>query len=195
MIATTTEPKLRRFTREEYYRMADLGLFEDQHVELIGGEIIVMSPQNPQHATAIKRVEIRLELLFGANSFIRTQLPLNLGLNSNPEPDLAVVSGAFEDYSDRHPDSALLVVEVCDATLDYCRTRKASLYAAGGIKDYWLVNLPAAQVEVYRNPIKARGEAFGYRFGKEAVFKSGDSIAPLARPKSLIEIKKLLPRK
>src|SRR5258708_5577650 len=106
------EPITRRWTREEYYRMADDGYFNGQRVELIGGEIVVMSPQNPRHFSEIKRVETQLEFVFDHGYWIRTQGPLSFGLTSDPEPDLAVVRGTVDDYSDTHPTTALLVVEI-----------------------------------------------------------------------------------
>ena len=189
------EPEVKRWSQTEYYKMAEMGFFEGQRVELIGGEIVVMSPQNAPHASTIKRIEIQLEFVFGPGYWIRNQLPLPLGVNSDPEPDLAVVKGTFEDYTQRHPKSALLVVEIGDSTLDQDRSSKASLYACGGIADYWIVNLPNRQLEIYRQPIKDREQPFGYRYSKETILKSGDKIAPLAKPKSSIEVKKLLPPK
>ncbi|HEY7249335.1 MAG TPA: hypothetical protein VIG37_02485, partial [Methylomirabilota bacterium] len=44
---------LRRWKRVEYERLVDLGLFEGDPVELIGGQLIVAEPQNSPHATAV----------------------------------------------------------------------------------------------------------------------------------------------
>lgn len=188
------EPITRRWTRDEYYRMGEMGMFEGQRVELIGGEIVVMSPQNPPHFAEIKRVETQLTFVFGHGYWIRVQGPLSLGLDSDPEPDLAVVKGSVDDFSNEHPSSALLIVEVSDTTVEFDRGRKASLYACAGIADYWIVNLRESQLEVYRNPMRDRDQPFAFRYSSATILKPGRKIAPLAKPKSVLSVGKLLPR-
>src|SRR5947209_6068047 len=108
-------PTLRRWTRSEYYRLADLGLFRGQRVELIGGEIIQMPPQKNLHAIAIGLAEDALRAAFGPGHWVRPQLPLHLRPRSAPEPDLAVVLGSPRDYAGaNHPRTALLVIAVSD---------------------------------------------------------------------------------
>ena len=104
------------------------------------------------------------------------------------------MKGTFEDYEDKHPDSALLVVEVADTTLDYNRNKKAFLYAAGGIEDYWIVNLARRQLEVLRGPVRDRHQPFGFRYSRTTILRPGEKIAPLAKPKVTIEVKKLFPK-
>lgn len=84
-------------------------------VELIDGEIIEMSPQGSRHSTAVVLAEALLRRLLPDDAHIRVQMPLALDDRSVPEPDLAVVRGSPRDYRDRHPATALLVVEVADA--------------------------------------------------------------------------------
>ena len=145
MSLTTTaplnEPTERRWTRDEYYRMGELGWFIGQRTELIDGEVMVMSPQGPLHATSTERVRIVLERALGNGVWVRSQLAVDFGPYSEPEPDVSVVRGKLEDYTSAHPTRALLVVEVSDSTISYDRTRKASLYARVGIADYWIVNV------------------------------------------------------
>src|SRR5436305_10724674 len=96
------EPQLRRFSKAEFYRMADLGWFTGQRAELIGGKIVVLSPQKSAHASTTDRVTELLRHLFGLGYWVRMQLPLNTGKSSLPEPDVSVVAGRREDYTD-HP--------------------------------------------------------------------------------------------
>ena len=187
------DPETKRWTRDEFYRMVEDGYFDGQRAELIGGEVLVMSPQNPPHFSEIKRIETQLQFVFDKGFWIRTQGPLSLGLDSDPEPDLAVVKGTFEDFSNSHPTSALLIVEVADTTLDYDRGRKASLYASAGIADYWIVNLRDHQLEVCRKPVRERSQPFGFRYDQITILKSGRKITPLAKPKSVLSVGKLLP--
>src|SRR5262245_24175981 len=91
-------------------------------VGLVDGGIGTMTPQNSGHATAVSLVEIALRRAFATAAYVRAQLPLALDPDSEPEPDIAVVAGSPRDYRDAHPSSALLVVEVADASLVFDRT-------------------------------------------------------------------------
>ena len=111
---------------------------------------------------------IALERVFSHGFDIRAQLPLRLGAQSLPEPDVAVVRGAPRDYLKAHPRTAELVVEVADSSLDIDRGRKLRLYAREGISEYWIINLVDDCVETHRQPnnenyrerrIVRRGEA------------------------------------
>ena len=119
---------------------------------------MVMSPQNFAHYAAIDKAAEVLRGVFGPGFWVRTQAPLELGQSSDPEPDVSVVAGRREDYSD-HPTTAVLVVEVSDTTLAFDRGDKANLYAAAGIADYWVIDVNGRRVEVYRDPTAGPGEA------------------------------------
>lgn len=186
------EPRTRRWTRDEYYQMADLGWFQDQHVELIDGEIIEMSPQKNQHVVAIALVEEALRIAFGDNHWIRIRFPLHLESDSEPEPDVAVVPGKARDYQD-HPTTALLVVEISDTTLSFDSKRKANLYAGAQIADYWIVNLVDGRLDVYRESIADQTAPFGHRYAAIKHLNRGESVAPLSCPDSKIAIADLLP--
>jgi Uma2 family endonuclease len=179
--------EVRRWTREEYDRMNAAGMFAaGERIELVDGEILRMTPQGSMHATALRLLEDALRKKLGPGFDIRGQLPLALGPSSEPEPDLAVVPGSPRDYKDAHPGGALLVVEISEATLDYDRHRKGSLYARAGIEDYWIVNLIEHCVEVYRDP----GQG-GYR--TRQVVRAGGRLAPPAAPLVFIAIDDILP--
>jgi Uma2 family endonuclease len=185
------DPRPRRWTREEYYRMGDLGWFHGQRVELIEGEIMVLSPQNWPHTSTVARVGEVLQRLLGSNFWVRMQFPLNLS-TSEPEPDVSVVAGKLEDYSD-HPTTAVLVVEVSDSTLAYDRTRKASLYARAGIADYWIVNLVNNQVEVYRDPRPDPSQPYGHGYASVSTLVPPTTVNLLAAPQVSLAVADLLP--
>jgi Uma2 family endonuclease len=151
---SSVAPTIRRFTRDEYYRMAAAGLFHEERVELLDGEIITMSPQNTVHASTVYRLVHILERLIGTTTCVRGQLPIVLHDWSEPEPDVSVCAPNPQDYSRAHPraDQVLSVIEVADTSLTYGRTRKAQAYAASGIPEYWIVNLIDRQVEVLTDP-------------------------------------------
>src|SRR4051794_15728822 len=101
MPQTTTRPTVparRLWSRNEYYQMAELGLFRDQRVELIEGEIIQMPPMQEPHATGIEKTRLALEAAFGPKCWARAQMPLHLRRRSAPEPDVAVVLGRPGDF-------------------------------------------------------------------------------------------------
>jgi Uma2 family endonuclease len=168
-------------------------LTPEDRVELIDGEILAMTPQGSSHATAVLLVQDTLRAAFGRDVHIRTHLPLALGSDSEPEPDVAVVAGSVRDYRDAHPQSALLVVEVADTTLAYDRDVKGSLYARAGVPEYWLVNLAKALVEVHRDPMVMPHARFGWQYRTVDRFGPGDSIAPLSCPHASIAVADLLP--
>ncbi|MFN0121969.1 MAG: Uma2 family endonuclease [Blastocatellia bacterium] len=186
-------PRPHRWTREEYYKMAEAGFFEGKRVELIFGEVIEMSPMGRPHVMAVKFGARTLEKAFGKGWFVQTQAPLDLGLESDPEPDIAVIAGDDRDYLDTHPDTAALVVEVAESTLKADRKVKGSLYAGAGIEDYWVVNLNKRQLEVYRRPIVDKSAPSGFIYGNMQILNEEDSVSPLAKPKAVIRVADLLP--
>lgn len=190
-----TAPSPYRWTREAYYRLGEVGLLPpDARVELIEGEILEMAPQGPAHSTSTSTAQEALRAAFGPGFYVRSQMPLSLGLASDPEPDLAVVPGAPWDYLDGHPSTALLVVEVSEATLAFDRCEKASLYARAGLRDYWIVNLLEGVVEVYRDPRPQAAMPFGYGYVQVTRHAPGDTLTPLAAPQAQIPVEDLLPR-
>jgi Uma2 family endonuclease len=189
---TLAEPTTRKWTRGEYYQLGELGFFEDQRVELIDGEIIEMAPQNNMHAVVVGLLQERLMKVFG-DCWVRVQLPLYLRDDTEPEPDIAVVTGKPRDYLPTdHPRTAILVVEVSDSSLRYDR-RKSGIYAAVGIDDLWIVNIVDRQIEIHRNPLSDASQPHGFRYADVRVLKSGESIAPLAKTQSLVAAADLLP--
>lgn len=185
---TLAEPITRRWTRDEYYRLADEGWFNGQRVQLIRGEIVQMPPQGHQHAKGIFNVARFLVSAFGDRHWVRNQLPLNVLDHSDPEPDVAVTSEPPESYDD-HPTTALLAVEISDSSLRLDR-RKAGLYAAANIPEYWILNLQSRQLEVYRQPIADAKHEFGHRYTDVRELSEDETIAPLARPDAKILVKK-----
>lgn len=187
-------PQLRLWTREEYYKMAELGVFKPgERVELIGGRVVAMSPQYSPHATALLLTYDELRVVFSAGYVIRMQLPLDLGLVSQPEPDIAVVRGAVRDYTKAHPTTAELVVEVSESTLAFDRGEKASLYASTSIPEYWILNLVDRCVEVHRDPIPMSSQPYGYGYRSRVQYFANDTVAPLAASAGTIKVVDLLP--
>ena len=191
-MSAIVEPHVHRWTRDEYYTMAEAGLFRGNRVELIEGQVVEMSPMGSAHATAIVLAGNVLEDAFAHGYVVRWQMPLALSKHSEPEPDIAVVRGNVRDYAQQHPDTAVLVVEVSDTSLGYDRTTKAALYAEAGIEEYWIVNLVEHQMEVCRQPQPAP-EGYGYRYADIVVLSSTERVTPHAAPSTSILVADLLP--
>lgn len=161
----------RRFTIDEVARMVDAGVLgEDEPLELIEGELIVVPPQGPEHASRVSAITTLLARRY-LHHVIRSQLPLVVGDDSLPEPDAAVIRGADSTFTSRHPrgDEAVLVIEITRSSHAIDRG-KARLYAKGGAPLYWLVDLAARRIEERSQPIA--GE---YRVTR--VYGAGDEIA------------------
>jgi Uma2 family endonuclease len=168
--------------------MIRAGIFgPEERLELVEGEIVEMSPQDPPHSVGVQLVGEELRREFPAGFHVRAQLPMALSDDSEPEPDLAVVRGDIRDYVAEHPATAVLVVEVAYSTLVFDRRRKARIYARAGIPDYWIVNVPRRVLEVYREPRPDGTYAQVRRFGES------DSVSPLAQPDAQIRVSALLP--
>jgi Uma2 family endonuclease len=184
---TLAEPQTRRFSRDEYYRMAEQGYFAGQRVQLIDGEIIQMPPQKYPHAHAYLVANQFVTRVFGVDR-IRPQLPLNVPGESDPEPDVAVTERPYDQYRD-HPVTAIFVIEIADSS-KYLDRRKASLYAAAGVPEYWIVNIGDRKIEVFRKPIPDTSSEFGFRYTENREYLEDDLISPAAKPDATIQVKK-----
>ncbi len=176
-----------RLSRVEYDRAVEAGVFEaDARLELVDGDLHAMTPEGSRHAAVMELVADRLRRVFDSGFHVRIRHPLAADDYSEPEPDVAVVTGAIRDYMEAHPTSAVLVVEVSSESLHHDRTVKQRLYARCGIPEYWILALPDARLEVYRDPAED-----GYR--NVTRHAAGDRVAPLARPDARIVVDDLLP--
>jgi Uma2 family endonuclease len=168
--------------RQEYERMVDAGLFRGEHVELIRGIIVRMSPQNAAHALVIQILNRILTPALVGRADVRVQLPFAAGDDSLPEPDLAVV--AVARFGQPHPDRAFLVIEVADSSLAEDRTEKAELYATAGVPEYWIVNIPDRAIEVHAEP--SRGA-----YTRVTPFRTGQEAAPASFPQVSVSLSDL----
>ncbi len=184
-VATTAvEPQTKRWTREEFYELAEQGYFRGKRVQLIDGEIFEMAPQGHPHAKAITLLTRWATTHFPPPALVRIQMPLNAAARSDPEPDVAIVPDPSWASSD-HPESAMLVLEVADSSLRLDR-RKSAVYAGCGVPEYWIVNLPESQIEVHRAPLAPER-----RYVDTLIVKPPQGLAPLSRPEARLTISEL----
>lgn len=183
----------RKFTVEEYAKMGESGIIPPgERVELIEGVVLPLSPQNRRHASRTARITTILVRAFGDTHEIRVQLPLTLGNYSEPEPDFSLVPLEVADAAKRHPGSADLVLEISDTSLSFDRNEKASLYAAAGIQDYWVLNLPHRRLEVRRAPASNSEAAFGWDYSSLTIYAEGQSLSPTFAPDVVLDVGTLM---
>lgn len=190
-IESASGPRVRRFTREDFYRMSEAGVIPDRNVELLDGEIIEMAPQRDPHALCVVFTDYALRRVFGDGYTIRVQLPFEISGVSQPEPDVVVLAGSPRTHAG-HPTTALLVIEVADTSIDYDRKRKAHAYAEAGIQDFWIVNLNRRCVEIHRHPAVHQGNV-SHQYTDIQIISPPSTISPLALPDARILVSDLLP--
>jgi Uma2 family endonuclease len=179
----------RHFTVAEYYCMGEAGILPpDERTELIEGEIFVMPPVGPAHAAGGSGAERTFYRYVGDRAIIRSQYPIRLPNDSEPQPDIVLARLRPEGYRAAHPgpEDVLLVVEICDTTLAKDREMKLPLYARAGIPEAWLMNLPDDRIEVYRDSAPE-----GYR--SITLVPRDGAVTPLAFPDVTIPCAELLP--
>jgi Uma2 family endonuclease len=184
---------LRHWTRVEYDRLVDLGVFEGEALELIAGQLVVAEPHGAYHASAISAVDYAVRAALPPGWLVRIQLPVSLDEESEPEPDLVVVPGRPGNYREAHPDRPVLAIEVAESSLSFDREHKGSLYARAGVQDYWIVNLVDHVLEVFRDPGPDPSALHGWRYRSATTLPRSTSVAPLAFPSSRIAVADLLP--
>lgn len=148
----------RQFTVEEYHRMRDAGIFaENDRVELLDGEVLLMSPIGPLHAAIVRRINTLLSQSALSQYIVSVQDPIELSDLSEPQPDIAVLQYRSDYYCGSHPrpDDIVLLVEVSDTSLEYDHESKLPRYAESGIAEVWIVDVGNQQVEQYFDPAHA----------------------------------------
>lgn len=150
-----TSPTKYKFTVDGLTLMEEAGLFPpDYRIELLNGEIIEMSPIKSPHAYCVSMLNRFFTRQLPESYFVSVQNPVQLSENSLPQPDLVVARQREGRYAKRHiqADDVLLLVEVADSSYRYDQDTKLKAYATAKIPEYWIVNIPNQQIEVYTQP-------------------------------------------
>jgi Uma2 family endonuclease len=190
----TTYPRTRRWTRAEYDRLIDKGMFQpDERLELLAGHLVVREPQGGPHILAIERLNELLRVAFGPEWRVRVQLPIALDDESEPEPDVSVAAGRPLETTEAKPSHLALVVEVAESSLALDRKHKGSLYARARVADYWIVNLVDRALEVYRDPRPDASARYGWAYRSVESLSAGEHVSPLAAPTARVSVLDLLP--
>jgi Uma2 family endonuclease len=179
--------KTHAITVAEFDRMVAAGVYgPEDRIELIDGQLIDVPPQGSPHMGTLTRFEHRFRA-FGTRAMVRGQGPLPVAIDSQPEPDIALVRWNDRFYVDAHPtvEDTYAVVEIAYTSLQFDRGVKRRVYGAAGIPEYWIIDLVAGAIEVYREP-----HELGY--ASPAVFRRGQNVAFAAFPDVVFAVDELL---
>ena len=182
-------PARRRFTVDDYHRMAEAGILSERdHVELIDGEIVEMSPIGDRHVTSVNRCNRTFSRAVGDRALVSIQNPIDLDRFNEPEPDVVLLRPRADDYvgGKRGPADILLIIEVADTSLDYDRKTKLPHYSAAGVRETWLLDIPGSALEAHREP-RDDGYALVRRY------RRGERVSPEALPDIVVLVEDLLP--
>lgn len=175
---------------EEYYRLAELNVFGERRVELIGGVIYDMTPQGWKHSTSIMEANNLLVMAYGRTHYVRVQLPLNIRDDSAPEPDFAILPKSM--LAPAQPTTADLVIEVSESSLPFDIRKKQSLYASAEILEYWVVNIEKDRLEVFRHPESDDSADFGASYRTKTTKERDEQVSALFCPEVSLSVAELL---
>ncbi|NVB84105.1 MAG: Uma2 family endonuclease [Kofleriaceae bacterium] len=175
---------IRPISRKEFDQMVHAGIFDgtDEHVELLAGMLVTMSPHDPAPSRVVEWLTQQIILRTQGRYRIRCQLPFAASEWSEPEPDVGVFSRA-QPVEDDHPSASLLLIEVSNTTLKHDRLKRV-VYSAAGVPEYWIIRVKDMTVEVYADP-----RSDGYATCR--VLRDGDVVRPTTIPDLEIAVAEL----
>lgn len=175
-----------KWTIERYHRAIEAGIFDDQPIELLRGDLIVMPPEREPHAYYNTEAADYLRTLLGERAKIRDAKPVTLPNNSEPAPDVAIVKPLGEVYLEHHPypEDIFWIIEFSNATLNKDLGEKKDIYAEAGITEYWVVNLKYKRLQVFRDLKNGQ-------YKTELTLTIG-TIAPLTFPDVSVQVERLI---
>jgi Uma2 family endonuclease len=178
----------RLFSFEDCLRMVETGILRpSERVELINGELILMTPNGPRHGAVVDRATRTFITLMGDSAIVRTQGTVVLDRFFAPEPDIALLRPRDDYYAAQNPSAAevLLIIEVADSSVEYDTTTKLHLYAILGIPEYWVADLQNDRLLIHSQP-------HGDNYGVMRELHRGDRLAPILLPASRLSVDVLL---
>ncbi|AFZ60168.1 Uma2 family endonuclease [Anabaena cylindrica FACHB-243] len=177
-----------KWTVQRYHRAIAAGIFDDQPIELLRGDLILMPPEREPHAYYNTEAADYIRTLLGGRAKIRDAKPITLPNDSEPAPDIAIVKPLDEVYLEHHPypQDIFWIIEFSKATLSKDLGEKKDIYAEAGIAEYWVANLKTPQLQVFRD-LKNR------QYSTELIITTG-TIAPLAFPNVFVQVQRLIGR-
>jgi Uma2 family endonuclease len=187
-------PPRKRWTRAECERAESAGIFHQQRLELIEGELIDKMGKNRPHVGTATLLMSWLIRVFG-DRFVNTEAPIDVAPEDNPTnepvPDMVVLDRKYVEsagYWSRNPQprDLALVVEIADTSLAFDLTVKAPLYARAGVAEYWVLDIVGRRLLVHRQPE-------GGQYAAVTSYNQDESVTSLAAPDSSLAIRSLFP--
>ena len=178
----------KKWTRDECRQLLEIGILEEARFELIHGDIVPKMTQHERHIYTCKQIQKALEAIFGTD-YVRLTAPIAIGEYEEPEPDAAVMHRPLIEYlrlGTPLPAEVRLAVEVSDRTLRRDLGAKKQQYGQAGIPEYWVVNINARTLHVFRQPAEN-----GYV--SETILGPEETVSTLAAPDAVIAVADLLP--
>jgi Uma2 family endonuclease len=172
---------IRGLKRVEYDALVEAGLFEGAKIELLEGQLVDrVSPTSTQHSGLAMRIADALRDVIPREMTVAMHQPFAATEDSEPEPDVAVVTRAVAHSRDVHADSAFLLVEVCYSSQHNDRVIKTRIYARAGVPEYWIVDVVGEQIEIYTQPRNGQ-------YQQQRIVTNG-LVTPVAIPAAQIDI-------
>jgi len=145
-------PLHRRFTADEFEQMGAAGIIgPDERVELIDGQICVMSPAGRFHEVLRHYLHAYWSRRVNSERLVADEMQLRLTDHHQPVIDIGVLPFTLLPPDARGHDM-LLVVEIADSSLKLDTTVKAAAYAANGVREYWVINARTRSTLIHRAP-------------------------------------------
>ena len=176
------EPPRKKWTRAECAAVEAAGMWDQENLELVEGELINKMGKNRPHVNVLIYVQHWLVRAFGMQ-YVNPETTIDVAPEDNPtsepQPDLIVLTRPSREFHDRNPQPGdlRLVAEISDSTLGFDLTVKAALYARAGIVEYWVLDVEARRLVVHRNPQQGIYQSI-------AVYSERECASPLALPDS-----------
>ena len=176
---------LYKWTHARYHDAIDAGLFDEQPVELLQGDIVIMPPEREAHACYSSDAAEYLRRLLGNQASVRETKPVTLPHDSEPVPDIAIVKPPLRGYLEHHPYPADIfwLIEYSNTTLAKDLGKKKQIYAAAGIQEYWVSDFKNSQLKVFRDGLQGK-------YQTELTLVEG-IISPLSFPDVAIDVCRL----
>jgi Uma2 family endonuclease len=167
----------RRFTVAEVETMVTAGVMEeDERVELIGGELVPMSPKGNHHEVVKRALLDRWFRARPEEVHLVPETTFRLSEDTYLEPDV-VIYPRTTGIRGLSASNVLLVVEIADSSLRYDIGRKPALYASFGIRELWVIDAVRLTTRVFQEPATD-----GFRSARD--FSPVDRLMPLIAPEA-----------
>jgi len=187
LLRTTTAAEglpRRAFTVAELEEMTAAGiLLEDERIELIGGELVPMSPKGNRHELVKAALTHYWSPRLPADLLFITETTFRFTPDTYLEPDFVFYPKA-SGLAELSAATAKLVVEIADSSLNYDLGRKAGLYAAFGVVELWVIHAVRLETRVHTEPTVT-----GYR--RIIDLPAGERLTPTLMPTLAVTLSEL----